>query len=101
MCSIAFSSCSSISSTRLTRSVRTGSFSSTFMAILLEGLQGVVHDSLGLAHNGIQVGLVLEALRVDLVDVFRAGGPGREPAAGGHHLQAADRGVVARGAGQL
>src|SRR5262245_12441517 len=64
-------------------------------------VQGVAHDLLRLAHDGVEVGLVLEALRVDLVDVFRAGRPGREPATGGHDLQAADRGVIARGTGQL
>ena len=58
-------------------------------------------DFLRLAHDGVQVGLVLETLGVDLVDVLGAGGPGREPAACGDDLQAADRRVVARGAGQL
>jgi hypothetical protein len=37
-----------------------------------------------------------EALRVDFVDLFGAGGPGREPAALGDHLDAADRGTIAR-----
>ncbi len=63
--------------------------------------QRVVHNLLGLAYDSVQMRLVLEAFRVDLVDVFRARGPGRKPAASGHHLQAADWGVVARGAGQL
>ena len=43
--------------------------------------------------------LSLEALRVDLVDVLRAGGPGREPAVRGHDFQSADRRVVARARG--
>src|SRR5690349_23734871 len=43
--------------------------------------QGVAHDRLCLADDGLQVGLVAEALRVDLVDVLGAGRSGREPAA--------------------
>ena len=39
-------------------------------------------------------GLILEALRVDLVDVLGAGGPGGEPAVGSHYLEAADRFAV-------
>src|SRR5260370_14163383 len=63
--------------------------------------QSVAHDLLCLAHDGIKVGLVLEAFRIDLVNVLRSGGPGREPAADSHDLQTADRGIVARGAGEL
>src|SRR5262245_52024548 len=59
------------------------------------------HDPLCLADDRVQVGLVLEALGVELVDVLGAGRPGREPATGRHDLQPADRGVVARGAGEL
>ncbi len=78
----------------------------SLMVALLTGtsagrVQSVAHDLLRLAHDGVEVGLVLEAFRVDLVNVFRAGGSGREPPAGGYNLQAADRGVVARGVGQL
>src|SRR6266542_4696147 len=54
------------------------------------------HDPLSFGHDCLHVLLVLEALRVDLVDVLRAGRASREPATGGHDLQAADRGVVAR-----
>ena len=53
--------------------------------------QRLVHHLLRLADDGVEVRLVLEALRVDLVDVLGAGGPRREPAAGGDDLQAADR----------
>src|ERR1700716_1594395 len=56
--------------------------------------EGFVHHRLGFLHNAVQVGLVLEALRIDLVDVLRAGGPGREPAAGGHDFQPSDRRIV-------
>ena len=45
--------------------------------------------------------LILKALRIDLVDVLGAGGPGREPAVVGHDLQAADRGAVTWGGGQF
>src|SRR5713101_5314432 len=63
-------------------------------------VQGVAHDLLRLAHDGVEVSLVLEAFRVDLVNVLRAGRPRREPAAASDDLQTADRRVVARGAGQ-
>ena len=53
-------------------------------------------DLLGFRDDGVEVGLVAEALGVDLVDVFGAGGPGGEPAVRGDDLQPADRGVVAR-----
>ena len=43
----------------------------------------------------------LEGLGIDLVDVLGAGGAGGEPRALGRHLEAADRGAVARGRGQL
>src|SRR4030095_10478908 len=39
--------------------------------------QCFVHNFLRFAHNCVQVRFVLEALRVDLVDVFRARGSGR------------------------
>src|ERR1700675_700851 len=58
--------------------------------------KGSVHHRLGFAHDAVQMGLILEALRVDLVDVFRAGGAGGEPAARRHDFQAADRRVIAR-----
>ena len=61
----------------------------------------VVHDFLGLADNDVQVGLVLEALCVDFVDVLGTRRTGGEPAVGGRNFQAADWGVVAGSAGQL
>ena len=51
-------------------------------------------------HNGVQVRLVPETLRVNLVDVFCARRPCREPAAGSHDLQAANRRPVPRSTGQ-
>src|SRR5215813_9359385 len=45
--------------------------------------------------------LTLEAFRVDLVDVLRAGGPGRKPAAGGYDFQPANRSLIAWGTGQF
>src|SRR5258708_37152888 len=63
--------------------------------------EGSVYHRLRFAHDGVEVSLVLEALRVDLVDVLRAGRARREPAATGDDLQSADRRAVARGTGQL
>ena len=37
--------------------------------------QGIAHDQLGLADDGLEVLLVPEALRVDLVDVLCPGRP--------------------------
>ena len=53
--------------------------------------QGIAHDLLGLADDGLEVLLVPEALCVDLVVVLRPGRPCREPAAPGHDLEAPDR----------
>ena len=53
--------------------------------------QGVGDDTLGLGDDGIQVGLVAEALGVDLVDILGAGGTRGEPAGFGNDLEAADR----------
>src|SRR3974390_819135 len=61
-------------------------------------LQHPVDDLLGLAHPGLQVGLASETLGVDLVEILGAGRPGREPAVGRNHLEAADRRVIAWGA---
>jgi hypothetical protein len=58
--------------------------------------QGIAHDLLGLADDGLEVLLVPEALCVDLVVVLRPGRPCREPAAPGHDLE----GIVARRLGQ-
>src|SRR5215212_8748831 len=63
--------------------------------------QGASDDLLGLLDDGVEVGPVLEALGVDLVQVLGARGPRGEPAVGADHLEATDRGVVARGAGEL
>src|SRR2546421_11701974 len=70
-------------------------------AFMMSPSQGSAHHRLRFAHDGVEVSLVLEALRVDLVDVLRAGRPRREPAAPGDDLQSADRRAVARGTGQL
>src|SRR5262249_7859549 len=51
--------------------------------------QGLVDDPLRLVDDSLQVSRVLETLGVDFVNVFRAGRPGGEPAADGHHLEAA------------
>src|SRR5262245_58599465 len=60
-----------------------------------------VDECLCLVHERIEVGRAVEALRVNLVDVFRAGGARREPSVGGHDLQAADRRVIAGSPRQL
>src|SRR6266566_5467024 len=59
------------------------------------------HDFLGLAHNRVQVGLILEAFRINLIDALGARRPGRKPAAGRYDIQATYRGVVSRREGQL
>ena len=67
---------------------------------MLGRLQRLPHNLLRLGHNGLQVLLVPEALGVNLVEVLRAGRPGGEPPRGGDDFQAADRGVIARRAGE-
>src|SRR5271156_2146384 len=44
---------------------------------------------------------ILEALRVNLVDIFRAGWTRGKPAAAGHDFQSTDLGVVAGSASQF
>ena len=63
-------------------------------------VQGVIHDALGLCQDGVQVRLIFEALRVDLVNVLRPRRPGRKPTTGGDDLQPAYRGIISRGASQ-
>src|SRR5215831_13088623 len=62
--------------------------------------QCAVHDLLSLARDRIQVGLIPEAFRIDLVDVLGSGGPGAKPAAARHNLETADGCVVSRGRGE-
>ena len=47
------------------------------------------------------MGLALETLGVDLINVLGAGGPRCKPTALRHNFQAADWSIVARGFGQL
>ncbi len=47
------------------------------------------------------MGLVFEALRVNLVNILGAGRAGCKPTAVGDHFQAANRRVIARGARQF
>src|SRR2546425_12530670 len=77
------------------------SFSFRRPTALTRGSQCVVHDSLCLAYDGLQMLLVAETLRVNLVNVFRAGRTRREPSTRRHDFQAADGGVVAGSARQL
>src|SRR5262252_6190796 len=49
--------------------------------------QGSSHHGLRFLHDGLEVSLALEALRVELVDVLRAGRSGGEPARVGDDLQ--------------
>jgi len=65
------------------------------------GSQRIVHHRLRLTDDGIEVRIVFEALRIDLVDGLGTRWAGCEPAAARDHLEAADRGIVARGAAQL
>src|SRR5207253_592704 len=60
-----------------------------------------IYDRLSLAHDRVEMRLVLEALRVDLVDVLGARRSRRKPAGARDDLQPADRRGVARGAGEL
>src|SRR4029077_2475964 len=64
-------------------------------------VQSVIHNSLSLAQNRVQMPLILETLRVDLVNVLRAGRSRGKPAATGDNLQATDRSVVAGSTCQL
>src|ERR1700689_981185 len=59
-----------------------------------------VDDLLRLGDQPVQMGGVVKALGVDLVDVLGPGRPRREPAAARDHLHAADGGIVARRVGQ-
>src|SRR4029453_7194610 len=61
----------------------------------------MVYDLLSFPHDRGQMTLILKALRIDLVDAFRARRPCSEPATGGHDLEATDRRVVAWSLGQL
>src|SRR5580704_1188771 len=45
--------------------------------------------------------LTLEAFRVNLVDIFGAGGPSRKPTSFCYDLQPANRSLIARGPGKL
>src|SRR5215475_6464088 len=63
--------------------------------------QGSSHHGLRFLHDGLEVSLALEALRVELVDVLRAGRSGGEPARVGDDLQSSDLLVVAGRAREL
>ena len=73
------------------------------MPALLTGSSGKggFDDLLGLALDALQVVRTAEALRVDFVNIFRAGRACREPAVVGDDLEAADGGPVARRRRQL
>ena len=58
--------------------------------------KSVVYHLLRLAYDFMEMRRALEALRVDLVDVFGAGGPRREPAVFRHNFQSADGSLIAR-----
>src|SRR5579859_1233463 len=64
-------------------------------------VQSVRHNLLSLAHDRIQMPLVLETFCVDLVNVLGAGRSRGKPAAIGDNLQATDRSVVAGSTRQL
>src|SRR5215813_4421651 len=72
-----------------------------FCRLFLETLQCFVHDFLSFADDRIQVGLILEALRINLVNVLGARWPGCKPTVVGYNLKAADRRAVTRGASQF
>src|ERR1700719_3812904 len=58
------------------------------------GLQRAINDLARFAQNGVQMSLAMEALRVNLVDVFRTRWPGCKPAAGRHHFYPTDWRVI-------
>src|ERR1700685_75463 len=64
-------------------------------------LQRVAHNCLRLTDDGIQVSLVLEALSINLVDVFCSRRARGKPAAASYDFQATDWSVVTRSASQL
>ena len=55
---------------------------------------------LRVALDGVQVVFARKALRIELVDVLRAGGTGREPSFRGGHFQSAERSAVPGRGGQ-
>src|SRR5678815_2556467 len=57
--------------------------------------QCAIDQALRLTEEDAQMLLAAKALAVDLVDVLGPRRPGGEPASGGDHLDAADRGLVA------
>src|SRR5438552_12758431 len=59
--------------------------------------QGLVDDNLRFTKDGTQMVIATEGLRVDLVDILGARRPRGEPPVFCHHLDAADRRIVARG----
>src|SRR4051812_4692986 len=63
--------------------------------------QSIIHNLLRLGDDGVEVRLIFETLRINLVDVFRAGWSGGEPSAGGDHLQTANWRVISWCAGEL
>src|SRR5689334_15645626 len=74
------------------------SFDSMHMRLRLGMGQCFVHNFLSFADDRIQVALILEALRINLVNVLGAGGSRGEPAVGSHYLEAADRRTITRSA---
>ena len=61
----------------------------------------MVDDLLSFVHDRIEMALILEALRINLVDILGAGRPGGEPSGGSHNLEAADRCAVTWGRSQF
>src|ERR1700683_51040 len=65
------------------------------------GTERPVHHFLGFPQNRAEMGLALETLGVDLINVLGTGGARCNPTALRHTFQAADWGIVARSFGQL
>jgi len=63
------------------------------------GGQHFVHHRLSFADNCVEVPLVLEAFRVNLLDGLGAQRPGHEPAAARDYIETIDRNIVALGHG--
>ena len=63
-------------------------------------VQSVIHDVARLSHNGVQVFLADQALRVNFQDILSSRRPRSKPPIGRNNLQPANRRIVSRSTGQ-
>jgi hypothetical protein len=69
-----------ISGSKHRNSVRQRMQAASRLSLIAQPTQSIVHYLFRLAHDVMEVQGALEALRIDLVDVFGTGGPSPEPA---------------------